>query len=163
MINTYHLFAVPVIQTKIVLQTPLLKKITDWCQKNNKTENYISVRGGFQEHKNFDGKEELDEIINSFLRLHIKEKITYSWLNVLNKNGDNTPHRHTGDNIKSSAVLYLTENNSTISFMRDAQIFSFQPKLFDLIIFPHDLIHQVSPHTTDNLRISYAINTESIK
>jgi len=163
MINTYHLFAVPVIQTKIVLQTPLLKKITDWCQKNNKKEDFISLRGGFQEHKNFDGKEELDEIINSFLRLHVKEKITYSWLNVLNKNGDNTPHRHTGDNIKSSAVLYLTENNSTISFMRDAQIFSFQPKLFDLIIFPHDLIHQVSPHTTDNLRISYAINTESIK
>ncbi len=163
MINTYHLFAVPVIETKIVFQTPLLKKITDWCKKNNKKEDFISLRGGFQEHQNFDGKEELDEIINSFLRLHMKEKITYSWLNVLNKNGDNTPHRHTGNNIKSSAVLYLTENNSAINFMRDAQIFSVYPKLFDFLIFPHDLIHQVSPHLNDKVRISYAINTESIK
>ena len=60
-------------------------------------------------------------------------------------------------------LIPLTNNNSAISFMRDAQIFSFQPKLFDLIIFPHDLIHQVSPHTTDDLRISYAVNTKNIK
>ena len=51
MINTYHLFAVPVIQTKIVLQTPLLKKITDWCQKNNKKEDFISLRVVFKNIK----------------------------------------------------------------------------------------------------------------
>ena len=162
MINTYQLFSVPLVETKIVLQIALLKKITDWCQKNNKTENYISVRGGFQEHNNFDGKEELDEIINSFLRLHMKEKILHGWLNILNKNGDNLPHRHTGNNIKSSAVLYLTNNNSTITFMRDSQVFSIYPKLFDFLIFPHDLIHQVSPHLNDEIRISYAINTGDI-
>ena len=163
MINTYHLFSVPVIETKIVLQTPLFKKITNWCKENSKNENFITRRGGFQEHNDFDGKEELDEIINSFLRLHVQEKISHSWLNVLNKNGDNLPHRHTGDNIKSSAVFYLTNNNSAINFIKDSQLFSVYPKLFDLLIFPSDLIHQVSPHLNDEVRISYAINTESIK
>jgi len=163
MINTYHLFSVPVIETKIVLQNSLLNKIKNWCQKNNKKEDFISIRGGFQEHKNFDGKEELDDVLNCFFKMNMKEEIMHSWLNVLNKNGDNIPHRHTGDNIKNSAVFYLTNNNSAINFMRDAQIFSFQPKLFDLIIFPHDLIHQVSPHTTNDLRISYAVNTRNIK
>ena len=41
MINTYHLFSVPVIETKIVLQTSLLNKIKNWCQKNNKKEDFI--------------------------------------------------------------------------------------------------------------------------
>ena len=62
MINTYQLFSVPVIETKIVLQTPLLKKIKNWCQENNKKEDFISLRGGFQEHENFDGREELNNI-----------------------------------------------------------------------------------------------------
>ena len=163
MINTYQLFSVPVIETKIVLQTPLLKKIKNWCQENNKKEDFISLRGGFQEHENFDGREELNNILNSFFKINMREEILHGWLNVINKNGDNIPHRHTGDHIKNSAVFYLTNNNSSISFMRDTQIFSFQPKLFDLIIFPHDLIHQVSPHTTDELRISYAVNTRNIK
>jgi len=163
MINTYQLFSVPVIETKIVIQMPLLKKITDWCQKNNKKKDFISIRGGFQEHENFDGKEELDEILNCFLRLNMKEEIINGWLNVINKNGDNIPHRHNGNNIKSSAVFYLTNNNSAISFMRDWQLFSFYPKLYDFIVFPHDLVHQVSPHTNDDLRISYAVNTRNIK
>jgi len=163
MINTYQLFSVPLIETKLIIQIPLLNKIQNWCKENNKNENFISLRGGYQEHTDFDGKEELDEIINSFLRIHMKEEIMHSWLNVLNKNGDNIPHRHTGDNIKSSAVLYLTNNNSAINFMRDSQIFSIYPKLFDFLIFPHDLIHQVSPHLNDEIRISYAINTKGIK
>ena len=163
MINTYQLFSVPVIETKLVLQTSLLKKITDWCQKNNKRENFISLRGGFQEHGDFDGKQELNDVINRFFKINMREEILHGWLNVIDKNGDNIPHRHVGDYIKNSAVFYLTNNNSAINFMRDAQIFSFQPKLFDLIIFPHDLIHQVSPHTTDDLRISYAVNTKNIK
>jgi hypothetical protein len=84
MINTYHLFSVPVIETKIVLQTSLLNKIKNWCQKNNKKEDFISIRGGFQEHKNFDGKEELDDVLNCFFKMNMKEEIMHSWLNVLN-------------------------------------------------------------------------------
>jgi hypothetical protein len=163
MINTYQLFSVPLVETKLIIQIPLLNKVKNWCKENNKNENFISLRGGYQEHTDFDGKEELDEIINSFLRIHMKEKILHGWLNILNKNGDNIPHRHTGDNIKSSAVLYLTNNNSAINFMRDSQVFSVYPKLFDFLIFPHDLIHQVSPNLNDEIRISYAINTGGIE
>ena len=57
MINTYNLFAVPVTETTIVIQTPLLNKITNWCEENKKNTDFISVRNGFQEHGNFDGKE----------------------------------------------------------------------------------------------------------
>jgi hypothetical protein len=163
MINSYQLFSVSVIETKIIIQAPLLKKVINWCEKNNKTENYISIRGGFQEHENFDGKKELDQILNCFLRVHMREEIAHGWLNVLNKNGDNIPHRHSGDIIKNSGVLYLTNNNSAISFIKDSQVYSFYPKLYDFIFFPHDLIHQVSTHTEDKFRISYAINTKNIK
>jgi hypothetical protein len=97
MINTYNLFAVPVTETTIVIQTPLLNKITNWCEENKKNTDFISVRNGFQEHGNFDGKEELDDILNTFLRLHFKQEID-----------------------------------------------------------------QVSPHLTDELRISYSINMRSI-
>ena len=162
MINTYNLFAVPVTETTIVIQTPLLNKITNWCEENKKSTDFISVRNGFQEHGNFDGKEELDDILNTFLRLHFKQEIDHSWLNVLNKNGDNVPHVHLGDKIVSSGVFYLSRNNSAITFMRNEDIFSFYPKLFNLLVFPKKLIHQVSPHLTDELRISYSINMRSI-
>jgi|TARA_R100001126_G_C4775711_1_gene124632 hypothetical protein len=162
MINTYNLFAVPVTETTIVIQTPLLNKITNWCEENKKNTDFISVRNGFQEHGNFDGKEELDDILNTFLRLHFKQEIDHSWLNVLNKNGDNVPHVHLGDKIVSSGVFYLSRNNSAITFMRNEDIFSFYPKLFNLLVFPKKLIHQVSPHLTDELRISYSINMRSI-
>ena len=162
MINTYNLFAVPVTETTIVIQTPLLNKITNWCEENKKNTDFISVRNGFQEHGNFDGKEELDDILNTFLRLHFKQEIDHSWLNVLNKNGDNVPHVHLGDKIISSGVFYLSRNNSAITFMRNEDIFSFYPKLFNLLVFPKKLIHQVSPHLTDELRISYSINMRSI-
>lgn len=162
MINTYNLFAVPVTETTIVIQTPLLNKITKWCEENKKSTDFISVRNGFQEHGNFDGKEELDDILNTFLRLHFKQEIDHSWLNVLNKNGDNVPHVHLGDKIISSGVFYLSRNNSAITFMRNEDIFSFYPKLFNLLVFPKKLIHQVSPHLTDELRISYSINMRSI-
>jgi hypothetical protein len=162
MINTYNLFAVPVTETTIVIQTPLLNKITKWCEENKKNTDFISVRNGFQEHGNFDGKEELDDILNTFLRLHFKQEIDHGWLNVLNKNGDNVPHVHLGDKIISSGVFYLSKNNSAITFMRNEDIFSFYPKLFNLLIFPKKLIHQVSPHLTDELRISYSINMRSI-
>ncbi len=36
----------------------LLNKITKWCEENKKNTDFISVRNGFQEHGNFDGKEE---------------------------------------------------------------------------------------------------------
>jgi len=163
MINTHNLFAVPVMETTVVIQTPLLKKIKNWCEENKKNTNFISVRNGFQEHENFDGKEELNEILNTFLRIHFKQEIEHGWLNVLNKNGDNAPHQHLGDNVINSGVLYLSNNNSAITFMRDTQIFSFYPKLFNLLIFPKELIHQVSPHLTDEVRISYGINLRNIR
>ena len=163
MINTHNLFAVPVTETTIIIQTPLLNKIKNWCEKNKKNTNFISMRNGFQEHGNFDGKEELNEILNTFLRIHFKQEIEHSWLNVLNKNGDNTPHQHLGDNVINSGVFYLSNNNSAITFMEDTQIFSFYPKLFNLLIFPKELIHQVSPHLTDEVRISYGINLRNVR
>jgi len=107
MINTYQLFSVPLVETKLIIQIPLLTKVKNWCKENNKNENFISLRGGYQEHTDFDGKEELDEIINSFLRIHMKEKILHGWLNILNKNGDNTPHQHLGDNVINSGGIKL--------------------------------------------------------
>jgi len=158
MINTHNLFAVPVMETTVVIQIPLLNKIKNWCEENKKNGNCLSVRNGFQEHGDFDGKKELDDILNTYLRTHLKLEIQHSWLNILNKNGENGPHHHIGPGTTNAAIFYLSNNNSAVTFIRNSEAYSFYPKLFNLLVFPDELLHQVSPHLTDDLRISYGIN-----
>jgi hypothetical protein len=158
MINTHFLFATPVIESKIIIQTDLLNEIRSFCKKKIAEETYISLRNGYQEHSNFDGEKKLFEILNIFLKNFFKLEIKNGWLNIINKNGFNVPHNHSGQDVTHSGVFYLTSNNSSITFIKDVEIYSFNPKLFDILIFPCNLIHQVSPNVDENQRISYAFN-----
>ena len=163
MINTHLLFATPVIETKIIIQHELLNKIIFFCKKHSLNKNIFSLKNGYQEHKNFDGKKELDKILNMFLRNFFKLEIKNAWLNIINKTGFNYPHTHNDFKITHAGVFYLTSNNSSITFIKGREIYSFDPKLFNVLIFPSELIHQVSPNLEDDQRISYSFNLGEIK
>jgi len=157
MLNHYDLFAIRITQTKFPLQIDLYKKITDFVDKNYvaKDGNKMSNWFGYQEHEDFDGKKELDEQLEQFFQMHFNCTIQHGWLNALEGRAYNQPHSHTGD---MSAVLYLSKDNNNITFARDNLTQEFKPNLFDLLIFPAELIHYVLPTENTQRRISYALN-----
>ena len=63
MINTYNLFAVPVTHGKIIIQHNLHQKIIKYVEENYVAKDFVSCRNGFQQHENFNGKKELDNIL----------------------------------------------------------------------------------------------------
>ena len=87
MINTYNLFAVPVVHGKFVVPIDLHKKIIKYIDKNyNNSDNVFSCVKGFQTHKKFDGKKELNEALNIYLMLHLIlffHQIFYEFENLL--------------------------------------------------------------------------------
>ena len=99
-----------------------------------------------------------------------------AWVNINGKEHYNHPHNHPRSTL--SGVCYITDNNSTISFERPADIFShlledidskgntmvshsvinFTPTKGMLLIFPSSLKHSVRPNESDGERISIAFN-----
>ena len=158
MINTYNLFAVPVTHCKMPIPINLHKKIVLYVEKNYKKDDIVSCKNGFQFHGTFDGKEELLKILNLYLNNTLKLKIVHVWLNVLGYKSYNTPHNHIGINISHSGVFYLSHENNNIHFFRDQAIFEIKPKLFDFLIFPHNLLHYVLPEERNEKRICFAFN-----
>ena len=159
MINTYNLFAVPVVHGKFIVPTNIHQKILNFVDKNYSTsKKKISCVNGFQTHDNFDGKEELNKELNIYLNNILRLNIVHGWLNVLGKNSHNNPHTHSGSDTGRAGVLYLSSENNNITFTRDGEIFEIKPKLFDYLIFPDDLIHYVLSEERNTRRISYAFN-----
>ena len=158
MINTYNLFAAPVVHTKMPISFDIHKKIISFVENNYTEDNLRSIVSGFQFHEDFDGKEELDNNLNIFLKNNFNLKITHAWLNVLGNNSHNRPHSHPGADETHSGVFYLSHNNNNITFTRDSNIFELKPTLFDLIIFPNELLHYVLPENRSEKRISFAFN-----
>ena len=75
----------------------------------------------------------------------------------------NRPHSHDGDDITHSGVFYLSHENNNIYFCRDSDTFEIKPKIFDLLIFPYNLLHYVLPEKRTEKRICFAFNLESVK
>tara|TARA_R100001015_G_C4608148_1_gene163316 strand:+ start:291 stop:785 length:495 start_codon:yes stop_codon:yes gene_type:complete len=163
--NTYSLFATTVIHSKIIIQPDLHKKILTYVNKelNLPATNMRSVINGHQFHDNFDGKEDLNKLLNNYFINNFQLKIESSWLNVLNNNSYNKPHAHGGNKVCSSVVFYLSHNNNNITFVKDTKTFEIKPGLFDYLLFPHNLVHYVLPEERAESRISYALNLERIE
>ena len=157
MLTHHDLFSVRVTQAKFPVQIDLLKKIHKHVDENFVANEgrFVSNYFGYQYHDDFEGKKELDETLNNFSQLHLNLNLRNAWLNVLQGDAYNTPHYHEGN---TSAVLYLSENNNNITFVRDDKISNFKPKMFDLLIFPANLVHYVLPTENKDRRISYAMN-----
>ena len=137
MSNTYNLFSVNVFHGKIIIPVNIHKNILNFVEKNYEEKNTISCVNGFQYHEDFNGKKELNKIINK-------------------------PHCHSSDNTVMAAVLYLSNENNNITFTRCGEVFEIKPKLFDYLIFPENLLHYVLPEQRTEKRICYAFNLKQI-
>jgi len=163
MINTYDLFATRVVHTKVPIPIDIHKKIISFVEDKYKEENTVSCIKGFQFHEDFNGKKELDHVLNAYLKNFLYIKIAYSWLNVLHNQSYNKPHSHNGTDVQFAGVFYLSHENNNIHFAKDSETFEIKPKLFDLIVFPFHLLHYVLPEERVGKRICYAFNLEIIK
>ena len=67
MINTYNLFAVPLVHCKLPIPIDLHQKIISYVEKNYTEDEVASCVQGFQHHGDFDGKKELVDILNKYL------------------------------------------------------------------------------------------------
>jgi len=162
MINTYNLFAVQMSHCKLPLDIDTHKKIISFVENEYKEGDKISCRKGFQFHGDFNGKKELNLFLNKYLRNTFSLEINYSWLNVLGNNSYNNPHSHNGDKVHFSAVYYLSNINNAITFVKEDDTFEVEPKIFDLLIFPYNLVHYVLPEKRLEKRICYAFNMSKI-
>ena len=133
MLHTYNLFSVNVSHGKIIIPLNTHKKILNFVEKNYQEKDVFSCVDGFQYHGNFDGKKELDKLINSQMSSLYQLKIISGWLNVLKNKSYNKPHFHIANDIKASGVMYLSSENNNINFFRDTDIFEIKPKLFDYL------------------------------
>tara|TARA_R110000737_G_C14342891_1_gene443647 strand:- start:64 stop:558 length:495 start_codon:yes stop_codon:yes gene_type:complete len=162
MINVYNLFAVRMVHCKLLIPLDLHKKIILFSENKYKECDTISCVKGFQFHKDFKGKKELDSILDNYMMITHRLKINHSWLNVLGNDSLNLPHKHEGNDVIYSAAYYLSNDNSIITFVKDDEIFEIKPKMFDLLIFPHNLVHYVLPGKKSDKRICYSFNLEKI-
>ena len=162
MINSYNLFAVRMSHGSLPIPINIHKKILEFVKQNYEEKNNISCVNGFQYHNDFDGKKQLDQFINKYLGNVHHLKMTDGWLNVLDNKSYNKPHCHTGNNITHSGVLYLSNTNNNISFVKEGDIFEIKPKLFDYLIFPFNLFHYVLPEERPEKRICYAFNLTEV-
>ena len=162
MINTYNLFAVKLTQSKAPLDLNTHIKIISFVENEYKEDNTISCRKGFQFHGDFNGKKEIDSFLNMYLRNTFSLQIMHGWLNILSNDSYNIPHFHYGNDVTFAGVYYLSNENNNIVFMKNEEIFEIKPKIYDLLIFPFNLVHYVLPEKRPNKRICYAFNLNTI-
>ena len=163
MLHTYDLFITRVIHTKLPIQIDLHKKIKSFAEKNYSEKNKASCITGSQFHGNFDGKKELNNVLDNYLGNFLQLKIQHGWLNILGDKSYNIPHSHTGNNIQKSGVFYLSHENNNLNFAKDSQNFEIKPELFDILIFPFHLTHYVLPENRPEKRICYAFNLTTME
>ena len=91
---------------------------------------------------------------NNFIDGYIHE----SWINIYEKNFYQEFHTHENFvNKYYSGVIYLTNDNSEIEFDVSFRK-TIKPEFSDILIFPDNYPHRVSPNLNENLRISLAFN-----
>lgn len=86
--------------------------------------------------------------------------IDSSWANIYKKTFYQEYHDHVNDVAKYiSGVMYLTENNSDISFsLKSSERFKHTPQFSEILIFEDYIPHRVHPNENEELRISLAFN-----
>ena len=115
------------------------------------------------------------EMLHATSALDMDIEILNSWLNVYHKNYYQETHNHIAPKSKYnhktwSAVIFLNEGegfskfqfvNSLLSLRQDnliKHVFEIEPKSSDVIIFPCETLHQVTPHKSSEKRMTIAFN-----
>ncbi len=120
-------------------------------------------------------EEKISEYMNNLLQTDDRLSITTSWLNK--SDTEESHHEHSHHNTVLSGVWYpyLDEMMPPISFRTryesqflfparqygplNSAVFTPPIKSGDLIIFPSDLLHSVSPNKSNNTRYTLGFNT----
>jgi uncharacterized protein (TIGR02466 family) len=135
---------------------------------------------------NGEGLSGLNDFINKQLNIYFTGHLNYSleneiyitqsWVNYTYRNGYHHSHFHKNSLI--SGVFYI-DNPTSIFFSNDTHFFNnldlkkklntenqwnqlsfgLKTKLYDLILFPSSLRHNVAPYYEENARISLSFNT----
>jgi len=161
-LNRYDLFAETVFHLECIVQHDVYSKVLKYVEENFNRSNSVSNVGGFRSQDDFDGKQELIKIIENKSKIIGNYQIETGWLNVLDNQAYNVPHRHTDHGIAATGVLYLSTSDTSINFAKENKVSSFQPKIFDMFIFPYNLIHYVLPGKSEEKRICFAFNLKGI-
>ena len=113
MINTYNLFTVQVHHGKFLIPIELHKKIIFYVENNISISDicFSNVKG-YQNHGDFEGKKEIDKLLNEYFNNIHRLNLCHGWLNVLGNDSYNKPHSHVGNNVSHSAILYLSNENN---------------------------------------------------
>ena len=127
----------------------------------------------------------VEESINEFhsemkMKANLKQKISNCWLNVNGKGNGNKPHRHFGSVFSGVFYIKCNRENGNIVFVNPNELLDYHwdekiieerfeptsglyeqwPEENKLLIFPSHVNHWVEPNQSDELRISFAFNTE---
>jgi hypothetical protein len=90
-----------------------------------------------------------------------RNKVQYSWFNIMHKGSSVVPHAHNHlYDVKISCTYYprLDADHNVIEFFIDGDWQRINVKQGQCIIFPGDLIHRVPVQQSDNPRCCVAIN-----
>ena len=135
----------------------------------------ISNEGGYHsplfEFKTFhpEGQKYIEKIINDHVGSYTENEVKVDewWYNISPKGGWNTPHHHAGSTTDFALVLYLTDTDNLLTLLNpfpqrkekynNVSVVP-QTQKGDIIIFPADIMHYVSPNKRDTDRVSISMN-----
>lgn len=176
--EVYPLFSRPIFKTEIMTDMVVLEKI-EWARNYtneiSKSTNVLDL----PEHAALRGEVEkaLGEYFYGVMGAqdYVKMRITESWFNRTVKGESH--HRHWHPNSLYSSIVYLdgdpesghtcflTSNYDTIEYdIKDANLYnsrtwSYGGKKGDILIFPSNVEHYVTPYEGDKPRITLSFNT----
>ena len=171
-----HLFTTPVWNIKGIPQQlvdELYQGAYKFKEKYESTN--ISNEGGYHsplfEFKTFhpEGQKYIEKIINDHVGSYTENEVKVDewWYNISPKGGWNTPHHHAGSTTDFALVLYLTDTDNLLTLLNpfpqrkekynNVSVVP-QTQKGDIIIFPADIMHYVSPNKRDTDRISISMN-----
>ena len=171
-----HLFTTPVWNIKGIPQLLVDELYQGEYKFKEKYESTnISNEGGYHsplfEFKTFhpEGQKYIEKIINDHVGSYTENEVKVDewWYNISPKGGWNTPHHHAGSTTDFALVLYLTDTDNLLTLLNpfpqrkekynNVSVVP-QTQKGDIIIFPADIMHYVSPNKRDTDRVSISMN-----
>ena len=175
------LFSIPVLVTKEYYNFNEEEYLFLTNQKNKENvDNYISTSTSVLEHAQLKKLNNwIKDIINFYMYEVMKFKdvdcfITESWVNFTHENQRH--HMHSHPNSFVSGILFLTDGDAQVNFVRNTEFFNLAPNVKEftilnskkwqyptdkgkLILFPSSLVHEVEPQKTNKTRVTLSFNT----
>ena len=175
-----HLFTTPVWNIKGISQQ-LVDELYQGAYRFKKMHpspsKIRSNDGGYQtpflEWKDFhpEGQKYIEKIINDHVGSYTGDEVKVDewWYNINPKGAWNVPHNHVGSTADFALVLYLTDTDNLLTLLNpfparkekynNVEIIPRTQK-GDIIIFPCDILHYVSPNKRDTDRVSISMNLQ---